>query len=89
MAAIKYSVLDLATVIEGRTIVDTFQNSVENAQQAEALGYTRYWFAEHQYDQCGQFRGQFADRTHSFPYFNFAHWFGRYHVAQSFAIGHR
>ena len=47
MTAIKYSVLDLATVIEGHTITDSFKGSVANAQQAEALGYTRYWFAEH------------------------------------------
>jgi luciferase family oxidoreductase group 1 len=47
MADIKYSVLDLATVVQGRSIADTFNNSVANAQQAEALGYTRYWFAEH------------------------------------------
>lgn len=47
MAAIQYSVLDLATVVEGHTTADSFNNSVANAQQAEALGYTRYWFAEH------------------------------------------
>jgi luciferase family oxidoreductase group 1 len=47
MAAIKYSVLDLATVIEGHTIADSFNYSVANAQAAETLGYTRYWFAEH------------------------------------------
>ena len=47
MAAINYSVLDLATVIQGHTIADSFNYSVANAQQAEALGYTRYWFAEH------------------------------------------
>jgi luciferase family oxidoreductase group 1 len=44
---IKHSVLDLATVVQGRTIADTYRNSVENAKQAEQLGYTRYWFAEH------------------------------------------
>jgi len=47
MAVINYSVLDLATVIEAHTIADSFNYSVVNAQQAEALGYTRYWFAEH------------------------------------------
>jgi luciferase family oxidoreductase group 1 len=44
---IPYSVLDLATVAEGRAIADTYHKSLENARQAEALGYTRYWFAEH------------------------------------------
>lgn len=45
--AISYSVLDLATVVEGHSIADTFHKSLENARQAEHLGYTRYWFAEH------------------------------------------
>src|SRR3978361_119618 len=44
---ISYSVLDLATVVEGHSISDTYHKSVENAKQAELLGYTRYWFAEH------------------------------------------
>ncbi len=43
----KYSVLDLAGVIQGNTIADTFNNSVSLAQHAEKLGYSRYWFAEH------------------------------------------
>jgi len=42
-----YSVLDLATVVQGHTIADSFHNSLKNALQAEKLGYTRYWFAEH------------------------------------------
>ncbi|MEI9946441.1 MAG: LLM class flavin-dependent oxidoreductase [Chitinophagaceae bacterium] len=42
-----YSVLDLATVIEGKTPADSFHNSLSLAQTAERLGYTRYWFAEH------------------------------------------
>jgi luciferase family oxidoreductase group 1 len=44
---ISYSVLDLATIAEGRSIADTYHNSLANALQAEQLGYTRYWFAEH------------------------------------------
>ncbi|KLT66992.1 LLM class flavin-dependent oxidoreductase [Pedobacter sp. BMA] len=44
---IPYSVLDLATVLEGYTAADTFKTSLELAQQSESLGYTRYWFAEH------------------------------------------
>ncbi len=46
-ARIPYSVLDLATVIEGKTPIDTFKNSLVLAQLAEKLGYTRYWLAEH------------------------------------------
>src|ERR1700733_5184412 len=44
---IAYSVLDLATVTEGYSIADTYHKSLENALQAEQLGYMRYWFAEH------------------------------------------
>ncbi len=44
---IAYSVLDLATVIEGKTPADTFPNSLDLARNAERLGYTRYWLAEH------------------------------------------
>ena len=44
---IKYSVLDLATVTQGSTPANSFRKSMDVAQQAEKLGYTRYWFAEH------------------------------------------
>jgi len=44
---IPYSVLDLATVLEGHNAADTFKTSLEIAQQSESLGYNRYWFAEH------------------------------------------
>ncbi|MDQ6481319.1 LLM class flavin-dependent oxidoreductase [Dyadobacter sp. LHD-138] len=44
---VAYSVLDLATVIEGKTPADTFKTSLELARAAEKLGYTRYWLAEH------------------------------------------
>jgi len=44
---IPYSVLDLATVLDGYTAADTFKTSLEIAQQSENLGYKRYWFAEH------------------------------------------
>lgn len=41
------SVLDLATVVEGKSIANTFSNSVALAQHVENLGYQRYWLAEH------------------------------------------
>lgn len=41
------SVLDLAPIAEGETPSATFHNSRELAKRAEALGYNRYWFAEH------------------------------------------
>jgi len=44
---VKYSVLDLAPVREGGTVAESFRNSVDLARHAEALGYTRFWLAEH------------------------------------------
>lgn len=44
---IKYSVLELAVVSKGDSFKQTLNNSLTLAQQAEALGYTRIWFAEH------------------------------------------
>ncbi|OJX30691.1 MAG: hypothetical protein BGO86_11160 [Chryseobacterium sp. 36-9] len=45
--AIKYSILDLATIVKGDDINTTFEKSVKSAQLAEKLGFTRYWFSEH------------------------------------------
>lgn len=42
-----YSVLDLAPIVQGGTAAQSFANTVELAQQAESLGYKRYWMAEH------------------------------------------
>lgn len=44
---IPLSILDLATILEGETIADSFHTSFEMARHAEQLGYLRYWFAEH------------------------------------------
>ncbi|WP_316811723.1 LLM class flavin-dependent oxidoreductase [Pedobacter heparinus] len=44
---IPFSVLDLATVIEGKTPADTFTTSLDLAQHVEKWGYNRYWLAEH------------------------------------------
>lgn len=44
---IPLSILDLAPVSAGATIADSFASSRMLAQQAEALGYQRYWLAEH------------------------------------------
>ena len=41
------SVLDLAPVTAGGTPAQTFANTLDLAQQAERLGYRRYWLAEH------------------------------------------
>jgi len=47
LADLPYSILDLATVIEGKTPADTFKNSVDLAQHVEKWGFHRYWLAEH------------------------------------------
>ncbi len=44
---IPFSILDLAPVPSGSSISASFANSKALAQQAERLGYTRYWLAEH------------------------------------------
>src|SRR5690606_13906934 len=44
---IPYSLLDLAPVCEGSTPTQAFANALDLARHAEALGYTRYWLAEH------------------------------------------
>src|SRR3954467_9694649 len=42
-----FSVLDLAPVPLGSTPADALRNTLDLAQHAEQLGYTRYWLAEH------------------------------------------
>jgi luciferase family oxidoreductase group 1 len=44
---IPFSVLDLAPVPAGADISQAFHNSLSLAQHAEALGYHRFWLAEH------------------------------------------
>jgi luciferase family oxidoreductase group 1 len=44
---IPISVLDLAPVAKGGTVADALHNSLALAQRAEALGYKRFWLAEH------------------------------------------
>src|ERR1700728_3709308 len=41
------AVLDLVPVSSGSTAGQALRNSIDLAQEAERLGYTRYWFAEH------------------------------------------
>ncbi|QDC09609.1 LLM class flavin-dependent oxidoreductase [Oceanicola sp. D3] len=42
-----FSVLDLAPVPKGATTAEALANTVSLARHAEALGYRRYWLAEH------------------------------------------
>src|ERR687884_451701 len=43
-------VLDQSPIPEGSTGPDALRNTIDLAQLAERLGYTRYWVAEH---HCG------------------------------------
>ncbi len=43
----RFSVLDLAPIVEGSTAREALANSLDLAQHAETWGYTRYWVAEH------------------------------------------
>lgn len=47
MSGIPFSVLDLAPVKEGGTIADSFRETLALARRAEALGFRRFWLAEH------------------------------------------
>lgn len=44
---VKLSVLDQTPVIDGHRVADAIAATVELAQAADDLGYTRYWCAEH------------------------------------------
>ena len=41
------SILDLAPIVVGGTPAQALRNSLDLAQHAERLGYSRYWVAEH------------------------------------------
>ena len=45
--SIPFSVLDLSPVLQGETPREALQHTVALAQHAEALGYRRFWLAEH------------------------------------------
>ena len=44
---IPYSFLDLVPVIRGGTVAGALANAADLARHAEALGFHRYWVAEH------------------------------------------
>ncbi|MCQ4159524.1 LLM class flavin-dependent oxidoreductase [Roseomonas sp. GC11] len=44
---IRYSVLDLAPIKQGEEAADAFHHARDLARHAEALGYHRFWLAEH------------------------------------------
>jgi alkanesulfonate monooxygenase SsuD/methylene tetrahydromethanopterin reductase-like flavin-dependent oxidoreductase (luciferase family) len=43
----RLSVLDQSTVVTGRSPADSIQETLALARHCEALGYGRYWLAEH------------------------------------------
>lgn len=47
MKNFEISVLDLAPVKQGKSIHDTFQDSLSLANHTENLNYKRFWLAEH------------------------------------------
>jgi luciferase family oxidoreductase group 1 len=44
---IPLSVLDLAPILEGQSVAQTFANTLDLARRAERLNYKRFWVAEH------------------------------------------
>ena len=44
---VRLSVLDQSTIVSGRSPDDAIRESIALAQHCEALGYGRYWLAEH------------------------------------------
>src|SRR5687768_14235192 len=45
--SVRYSLLDLAPIVQGATAAQSFRNTLDLAQHAERWGYQRYWLAEH------------------------------------------
>src|SRR4051812_50211992 len=45
--AMRLSVLDQSPISEGSTGADALANTIDLARHCEALGYHRYWLAEH------------------------------------------
>jgi luciferase family oxidoreductase group 1 len=45
--SVPFSLLDLCPIVEGSTASDALRHSVDLARRAEALGYRRFWLAEH------------------------------------------
>ncbi|WP_037315897.1 LLM class flavin-dependent oxidoreductase [Salegentibacter sp. Hel_I_6] len=47
LSNIPYSILELATVAKNSSVKETFDRSLDLAQKAEEMGYSRFWLAEH------------------------------------------
>lgn len=44
---IPYSILELASIAQGSSVGETFKKTLNLAQEAERMGYHRFWLAEH------------------------------------------
>ena len=89
LARIPFSILDLAPIVQGRDAADAFRNTVAVAQQAERLGYNRFWLAEHH-----NINGVASSATavligHVAAHQDAARGLGRRDAAQSRAADHR
>lgn len=51
---VKLNVLDYAQIDEGKDAKIALEESTELAREAEALGFNRYWVAEHHNVQIGR-----------------------------------
>lgn len=47
LSDVQLSILDLAPVVEGKPIAESFKNTLDLAQKAESWGFHRFWLAEH------------------------------------------
>ncbi|WP_235937607.1 LLM class flavin-dependent oxidoreductase [Marinobacter caseinilyticus] len=47
LSTIPFSLLELASVREGHTVSETLKHTTSYAQHGEALGFQRFWLAEH------------------------------------------
>ncbi len=47
LSDIPLSVLDLSPIVDGGSVAESFRNTVSLARHVEALGYRRFWLAEH------------------------------------------
>ena len=47
VSALRLSVLDQSPISEGSTGAEALRNTLDLARLADALGYHRYWVAEH------------------------------------------
>ncbi|PKA05403.1 LLM class flavin-dependent oxidoreductase, partial [Leptospira ellisii] len=47
LSEVELSVLDLSPIVQGSDVSRSFENSLTLARRTEALGYKRFWLAEH------------------------------------------